>query len=120
MKNINIKSIDELNLQKIIPSKLKEFRNQANLSLRDVAQLLNMSASMVSLWEQGKNEPSYEQLIRLCQIYKIELSDLTSVKKMDSKLSPHELVLIEKYRKADKEVQFVIEKILQITSKNKK
>lgn len=116
MENFNIKSIDELNLQKIIPSKLKEYRNLAGLSLRDVGLLLDMSASMVSLWEQGKNDPSYEQLIKLCQIYKIELADLTSIKKAESKLSPHELVLIENYRKADKEVKYVIEKILQITT----
>ena len=119
MENFNIKSIDELNLQKIIPEKLKEYRNNSELSLREVAKMLNLSASMISLWEQGKNDPSYEQLIRLCQIYKIELSDLTSIKKANSKLSPHELVLIENYRKADKEVKYVVEKILHITTNNK-
>ena len=121
MENFNIKSIDELNLQKIIPEKLKEYRNKSGLSLRAVAKMLNLSASMVSLWEQGKNDPSYAQLIRLCQIYKIEIADLTQAKDIESKtkLTPYELVLIEKFRKADKEVKYVIEKILQLTSENK-
>ena len=54
----------------------------------------------------------------LCLIYKIEISDLTLMGKKKNKLSAQEMILIEQYRKADKDVRNVIEKILQITTKN--
>lgn len=111
-------SIAELN--KIIPQKLKEYRNLAGLSLKEVGVMLDMSASMISLWEQGKNEPSYDQLIKLCIIYKIELADLTSGNKIDSKyLTKREQTLLKNFRKADEKVQSAVEIILENISKNK-
>lgn len=117
MEKTNIQSIEEISLQKIIPEKLAEYRKLSGLSIRKVAELLGLSAGMISFWENGKNEPSYEQLIKLCQIYKIEIADLTPMGKKKNKLSPQEMILIEQYRKADKDVRNVVEKILQITTK---
>jgi len=118
MEKMNIQSINELELQKIIPEKLKEYRNLSGLNVRNVADMLDLSAGMISNWENGKNYPSYEQLIMLCQIYKIDISDLTPMGNKKKKLSAQEMILIEQYRKADKDVRNVVEKILQITTKN--
>lgn len=116
MEKQKTKTTEEISLQKIIPEKLKECRQLAGLSLRKVAEQLGLSPAMICLWEKGDNEPSYMQLIKLCQIYKIEITDLTQMEKLKNKISPQEMLLLEQYRKADKEVKSVIEKILQMTA----
>ena len=107
-------SIDEINV--ILPERLKYYRMQKGLSLRDVAEKINKSPSQVSFWERGINPPSCMDLFRLCLIYNISLADLFPGIKNEYKPSQNEIELLKKYRAADKEVKITILKILEYTS----
>ena len=52
----------------------KAVRLQFQLSQRDLARALEVSAGYVGQWELGMSQPSVEVVIRLCQ--KFEIQDL--------------------------------------------
>ena len=56
--------------------KIREFRERARLSQRELAQALGVDPSAVSLWETGKNEPTVHNLRRLADILGCNPADL--------------------------------------------
>lgn len=56
--------------------KLKDFRNKARLSQRELAELLQMTQANYWLWEKGKSFPNAKQIIKLCDIFKCSPNDL--------------------------------------------
>lgn len=48
---------------------LKELRNDHRHTQADLAALLGVAKSTVSNWEQNKNEPSFEMLCKICDLY---------------------------------------------------
>ena len=110
-----IKLIENVNI--ILPERLKYYRIQKGLSLRDVAMKINKSPSQVSFWERGINPPSCMDLFRLCLIYNIALADLFPGIKKDYKPCSQEVEMLKKYRAAEEEVRITILKILEYTSK---
>lgn len=67
-----------------IGKKIKFFRIELNLSQKDLAEQLNLTRPVISNWENGKNEPSSSQLVKLSQIFKTSTDELvgnTSIKK---------------------------------------
>ena len=63
-------------ISKVLPERLKYFRNKARLTTYDIGEKLNKTPSTVTLWENGKAQPSVETLLKLCNIYKILLHQL--------------------------------------------
>ncbi len=57
-------------------NKLKFYRNQLNLTARDVADYLNMSKSAYSVLENGVSKLDMERAIKLTELYKKSLEDL--------------------------------------------
>ncbi len=57
----------------VLPEDFKKLRENANLSQRKMAEKLGVSLSMVQKYEQGDNIPSYEVLLRMAQIFGIEI-----------------------------------------------
>lgn len=55
---------------------LKEKRKEENLTLNEVAKVLNLSAGYISRIERGTSNPSKEVLVNLCDIYKIPVNEL--------------------------------------------
>ncbi|MBO5342074.1 MAG: helix-turn-helix transcriptional regulator [Lachnospiraceae bacterium] len=55
---------------KNLPTRLKELRTQNNLSQKDVANLLDVSPSIISGYETGERTPSVENLLALSYLYK--------------------------------------------------
>lgn len=58
-------------------SKLAEFRKEKKISQEELAYEINVSRQSIYLWETGKSIPDVENIVRLCQILEISLSDLT-------------------------------------------
>ncbi len=54
---------------KNLPEKLQELRNKYGYSQKQVAQKLNISASIVSGYETGERTPSTEVLLALSYLY---------------------------------------------------
>ena len=52
-----------------LPEKLKDLRNQYNLSQRSVALHLGVSPSIISGYETGERTPSTENLLALSYLY---------------------------------------------------
>lgn len=48
---------------------LKELREERNILQKDLAEALNRTRACVSSWEQGKTEPSLDDLIRLADFF---------------------------------------------------
>lgn len=55
---------------------LKNAREKAGLSQKDVADSLNISRQSVSKWETGKAYPDIENLVVLSRLYQMSLDDL--------------------------------------------
>lgn len=61
-----------------IAENLKLIRSWKGLSQRQIAQVLNVERSTYAYYELGKTEPTTPLLLKLCDFYKIELTDLTT------------------------------------------
>jgi len=58
--------------------KLHEFRNAANLSVDTVGERLGKSPKTISAWEVGRGQPDADNLVRLCVLYHVNISDFYS------------------------------------------
>ena len=61
--------------------KLKMMRKERNLSQKDVADYLNISAQSISKWEKGDALPSVEFLPKIAMIFKCSIDDLFAEEK---------------------------------------
>lgn len=57
-------------------TRLKELRQECNVSQVEIAKLLNMSKMAISHWEKGNSEPSIEQLKILAQYFGVSVDYL--------------------------------------------
>ena len=55
---------------------LKQFREAAQMTQKEVAARLRVSRSAVAHWEQGRNGPSKRTLPRVAQLYGCSVEDL--------------------------------------------
>ena len=75
-----------------IGEKIRNAREDMDLSQRDMANLIPMNQSNYSKIERNVQEPNLEQLRRICQIlnldprYLLNLGDFSSVTEADMKL----------------------------------
>ena len=61
----------------IIKNNLKEYRLKAGLTQKEVAKLVGVNnEERICHWEKGNNIPNGTNLIKLCEIYKVTLSDI--------------------------------------------
>lgn len=119
MKKDKLILLIEKTVSDILPKRLKSYRQQAGLSLRQTAEMIGKSPSQLSFWEKGTNPPSCIDLFKLCLIYDIMLSDLFPEICNDSGPIREEIEFFRKYRNADEEVKVTIQKILEYTQERK-
>lgn len=63
-------------MENIIGERIKYFRQQRNLSRESLSNLLEISVHTLSKYEQGKREPTYEMLFRICSELDISIIDI--------------------------------------------
>ena len=61
---------------KIIGSYIAQKRKEANLSQKDLSELLHITDKAISKWERGLSFPDISLLIPLADILKVSLYDL--------------------------------------------
>lgn len=66
--------------------KLKEYREVAKLSQRELAKLMGLSQGQVWRIEAGESLPNSNQILQLCKIFKITPNDLFGIKDIYDKL----------------------------------
>lgn len=60
--------------------KLKELREEKNLSQKEVAKYLNIAQNTYSRYETGEREPSISTLMKLAKFYRVSLDYLVEMK----------------------------------------
>lgn len=90
---------------------LKEARNKAGLSQRELADMMEVSRNTVINWEADKNKPDYDTLPELCAVLGISITDLFGVQK-DTSLSPLEERLISNFRLLTPISRSVVDKMI--------
>lgn len=63
---------------------IKEKRIEMNISQKDMAFLIPLKASKYNKIENGKQEPSFFELGRICQILNININEIFKLKKKTS------------------------------------
>lgn len=63
-------------MRKIFGNNLKELRKKNYDRQEDLAKELEVNTNMISLWENGKDYPRVEKLIKIADLYKVSIDDL--------------------------------------------
>ena len=96
-----------------IGARIRKFREDRGYSQIELAQLIGVSNSRVSNWEQGINRPDADILVDLCKTLNVSPSDLLDVHLKDDELNDMERKVINAYR-AKKDLQSAVNILLGI------
>ena len=61
-------------------NRIKEFRQEARLKQKDLADMLSVKQGTVSGWEVGRREPDFESLKRMADIFNCSIDELLGQK----------------------------------------
>ena len=79
-----------------IGPKIKEFRNKAGLTQKDLADQLHVTYQAVSRWENGDAEPSIETLKEMCVILNCSIEDLFEMEKKEEPKGEEKITVVDK------------------------
>lgn len=60
----------------IFSQNLKEIRKEHGKTQKEVAEYLKVVESCYANWEQGRTEPDIQNIIKLCEYFKVTADDL--------------------------------------------
>ena len=78
----------------MIGQKIKNKRKELNLTQEYLARELNISRQAVSKWEKEISEPSMENLVKLSEIFGVDIGYFKNEKEEESKISYNWLCLL--------------------------
>lgn len=87
-----------MDLKYEIGTRIRKYREERNLSQKQFAQLMSISNSRVSNWEQGINRPDADTLADICRVLDVSPSALLDVHLSDEELSDQERKVLRAYR----------------------
>ena len=96
-----------------IGARIRKFREDRGYSQIELAQLIGVSNSRVSNWEQGINRPDADILVDLCKTLNVSPSELLDVHLKDDELNDMERKVIKAYR-AKKDLQSAVNILLGV------
>lgn len=96
-----------------IGTRIRKYREERGLSQKKLAELIGVSNSRVSNWEQGVNRPDADILADICRALQVSPSEILDVKLSTEELTPHERKVIQAYR-MKKDLQRAINILLGI------
>ena len=70
----------------IFAKRLKKLRLENNLTLRDLANEINVSHGAIDKWEKGKSEPNIINLIALAKFFDVSVSYLCGTVGKDGRI----------------------------------
>lgn len=73
----------------MLAKKLKDLREDHDLTQIDLSKKLNITPASISRWESGINAPDYETLIKLAKLYNVSIDyllGLSEIKKYKNEL----------------------------------
>lgn len=78
---------------------LKKYREQNNLTIKDLSKLMHVSKNVISLWEDGTKTPREDDVIFLCSLYGIDRIDI---------MKSEEKVHVNKFKLGDKKYRNIL------------
>ena len=78
--------------------RIRKFREEKNISQKELAQRIGVSNSRVSNWEQGINRPDVDFLASICKALNVSPSELLDIRLSDDELNDNERQIIMSYR----------------------
>ena len=97
-----------------IGSRIRYFRELRRLNQKELANLIGVSNSRVSNWEQGINRPDADTLVLLCQALDVSANDLLDLHdSTPGQLSPDEQRIGRAWGRADPPIQDATERLLE-------
>lgn len=97
-----------------IGSRIRKYREERGLSQKELSELIGVSNSRVSNWEQGLNRPDADMLADICRALKVSPGELLDVRLPSDELSGHERKVISAYRAKEK-LQYAVDVLLGIS-----
>lgn len=79
-----------------IGPQIKEFRNKAGFTQKDLADQLHVTYQAVSRWENGDAEPSIETLKEMCGILNCSIEELFEMEKKEEPKVEEKITVVEK------------------------
>ena len=97
-----------------LPERLRYFREQKKMSRKQVCAALNITPSAICYWENGQRTPSADILLELCELYNIRsVAELFGEPKQLDKLTESEQMLLDLFRKSEKDAQIAAIELLK-------
>lgn len=81
-----------------IGNRIRKYREDRKLSQKQLAELIGVSNSRVSNWEQGINRPDADILAELCRALQVSPSELLDVHLSDEEITEQERKVLQAYR----------------------
>jgi transcriptional regulator with XRE-family HTH domain len=98
----------------IIGERIKELRNQNNVSQQKLADLLNLTQQAIGKWESGKAEPNIDAIIKMSKIFNVTVSYLIlGEEEIESNITKKEKKILKAYRNKQ-DLQNAVDILLQI------
>lgn len=70
---------------------LRKIRKARGLTMKQLAELVDVTESAIGQYETGKRSPSYKVLMRICEALRCQVEDITGVRLMEESLEdPYE------------------------------
>lgn len=66
----------EMEFMTIFSERIKRLRKNKGLKQQELAEILGIKRNTYSDWENGKTEPSFENLIKLADLFEVSLDCL--------------------------------------------
>lgn len=88
---------------------LKKYREQNNLTIKDLSKLMHVSKNVISLWEDGSKIPREDDIRFLCSLYNIDRIDLMETKEKEE---PTKKINNTKYRNIIVSIILIIASII--------
>lgn len=96
-----------------IGKRICKFRKMKNISQKELAEMLKVSSSRISNWEQGINRPDVDILADICTALDVSPSELLNITLTSNEYSENERNLINAYR-SHKDMQHAVNVLLGI------
>ena len=81
-----------------IGSRIRKYREERGLSQKKLAQMIGVSNSRISNWEQGLNRPDADVLVNLCRALNVSPCQLLNMDSAMDELNQQERKVLQAYR----------------------
>jgi transcriptional regulator with XRE-family HTH domain len=91
--------------QDFIPTKLKEFRKEKNLSQSEVAKAIGVTQASYSKYESGETQMTYQVMFKLADFYGITIDELLGHKPLNGLIDKKTLEILHKMKEDLEELE---------------